>query len=232
MPLSHSEPLQQLHPDLFTVEHHAWQGPLHVQLRMTCVRVDGQLLLHSAVPIDDALAAELTALGPVAHIVAPNKFHHLFARAAAERFGEATFWAAPGLRKKIKGLPDGPTLGEDDAPWAHAFAPFPLRGNRFIGETAFYHRPSRSLVCTDAFFNVVEPEPSWLSRMVFGAIGVRGPHRMSRPFKLFSRDRAAMKASLEALLLLELDRIIMAHGSIVEEAPADALRQAAAWLLD
>ena len=48
---------------------HAFMG-LHVGARMTVVKLSsGGLLLHSPVPVDDALAAELAVLGEVTHIV-------------------------------------------------------------------------------------------------------------------------------------------------------------------
>ena len=39
---------------------------------------DGRLFLHSPIAPSDDLAREVEALGPVAYLVAPNKFHHLF----------------------------------------------------------------------------------------------------------------------------------------------------------
>ena len=48
--------------------------------RMTVVRLsDGGLFLHSPIRLDGGLRAQLDALGEVRAIVAPNRFHHLFA---------------------------------------------------------------------------------------------------------------------------------------------------------
>ena len=62
--------------------------------------MDGGLWLHSPIAIDEALAGTLAELGEVRHIVAPNRFHHMFAGAAKRRYPAAALWAAPGLRKK------------------------------------------------------------------------------------------------------------------------------------
>ena len=46
--------------------------------RMTVIRLaSGQLMLHSPCNITAAIAEEISALGPVAHIVAPGNFHHM-----------------------------------------------------------------------------------------------------------------------------------------------------------
>ena len=49
---------------------------------------NGSAMLYSPVPIDDALAAEIEAVGRVELVVAPNLFHHLYvpvARAISQR---------------------------------------------------------------------------------------------------------------------------------------------------
>jgi hypothetical protein len=47
--------------------------------RMVLARLhDGTLWVWSPVALDDALADEIDRLGPVGHLVSPNKLHHLF----------------------------------------------------------------------------------------------------------------------------------------------------------
>jgi hypothetical protein len=46
---------------------------------MTVVRLpDFKLLLHSPIAAAADLVRKVKALGPVAYLVAPNRFHHLF----------------------------------------------------------------------------------------------------------------------------------------------------------
>ncbi|KIG15533.1 hypothetical protein DB30_05556 [Enhygromyxa salina] len=53
---------------------------------MTVIRLDdGRLLLHSPIRCTPELREELDALGSVAFVAAPNRFHHLFARGARRR---------------------------------------------------------------------------------------------------------------------------------------------------
>lgn len=52
----------------------------------------------------------------------------------------------------------------------------------------------------------------------------------SLPERMAIRDRAAVRGNVEAILQWDFQRVIMAHGHIVERDGAQALRQAYAWL--
>ena len=95
--------LQPLGEDIWIVTAQgSMPGGVRLPLRMTVVRLpDGDLWLHSAVPIDDALQAELAALGEVAHVVVPNLFHNLSAATAMGQFPAAQLHAPTGLRAKF-----------------------------------------------------------------------------------------------------------------------------------
>ena len=72
--------MRQLHSDLWTRDAPQRFFGVEVGARMTVVRLPGpRLLLHSPVPAAPELLREVEALGPVAYLVAPNKFHHLSA---------------------------------------------------------------------------------------------------------------------------------------------------------
>ena len=69
--------------------------------RMVVARLaDGGLWVWSPIELDDGLAGELAALGPVRHLVEPNKLHHLPLAAWAERYPEAQLHPPPGLAPK------------------------------------------------------------------------------------------------------------------------------------
>lgn len=97
-----SELKQIARQDLWIVDHpQRMPGGWRMDTRMSVLRLpDGALWLHSVVPIDDALAAQLDALGPVRHLVAPNLLHHLYLGPAQQRWPEAHTWAPPGLSDK------------------------------------------------------------------------------------------------------------------------------------
>jgi hypothetical protein len=50
-----------------------------VGTRMTVIRLaDGSLFVHSPIHLDDEIRASVDRLGPVRHVVAPNRYHHLY----------------------------------------------------------------------------------------------------------------------------------------------------------
>jgi len=72
--------LEKLAENIWTVASNHLFLALHVGTRMTVVRLaNGGLWLHSPVAMSAQLQQELDALGPVAHIVCPNLYHHVYA---------------------------------------------------------------------------------------------------------------------------------------------------------
>src|SRR5690606_38151617 len=106
----------------------------------------GHLLLYSPVPIDDALAAALEDLGPVAHLVAPSGSHHLHAGAAQVRWPEARLWGSPALPDKRPDLRFDAVLADADGAFEGVIDVTVLRGIPRLQEAVFLHRPSRSLL--------------------------------------------------------------------------------------
>ena len=61
--------------------------------RMAVVRLsDGSAWVWSPVALSDELSNSVEAIGPVRHIVSPNKIHHLFLAEWGERWPEARKW--------------------------------------------------------------------------------------------------------------------------------------------
>lgn len=216
--------VRPLAPDLWEVEQHIRFG-LHIRRRMVVVRLaDGGLWLHSPIPLDDALARELAALGLVAHVVAPNCFHHISADATKKRYPDAILWAAPGLADKRRDVTFDRTLAED-MDWGPTLAAVHLRGAPTINEFVFHHAPSRTLICTDVLHNI-QHEPSRLTRLLYRALGVHGRLGHSRYYRRLTRDRAAMDASLDRVLAWPIEQVVMAHGDVVTAIDPDHLRAA------
>jgi hypothetical protein len=224
--------LRPLAPDVWeALDDLSLPGGLHFPVRMTVVRLpDGGVWLHSPIALDDALAESIARIGPVRAIVAPNRLHHFFLAAAAQRFPDAQVWAAPGLREKVGGLPAGPTLLEDTPDWAEHIAPFALEGVPWMSEVMFLHRPSGTALATDLFFHITAPA-NWGSRLFFRLIGVLGRPKQSPIVRMQTRDRAAAGSSLERLLAERPARFVVAHGPPITEDVDAQVRAACAWML-
>ena len=69
--------------------------------RMVVARLaNGELFLWSPTKLDGELRAEIDALGPVRHLVSPNKLHYAHIAAWKRIYPEATAWASPGVRER------------------------------------------------------------------------------------------------------------------------------------
>lgn len=206
------------------------QAGFHLPVRMTVIRLaDGGLWLHSPVAIDDATAAELDALGPVRHIVAPSLLHHLFARAACERWPAAQLHAPASLAAKQPALTIGRPLAEDGR-WPEITI-VAIAGAPKIDEHVFLHRPSGTLIVTDLLFNV-HAVPGLLSPLILRMVGAWKRLAQSRIWRSMVKDRAAASASARRVMAHEFHRLVPAHGLIVEDADThERVGAALRWML-
>lgn len=193
---------------------------------MTVLRgEDGALTLVSPVRFDEALAAEVAALGEVRAIVGPNLYHHLYLRSALEHFPKAELFLAPGLAEKRPNLPRSHPLDGRGSPLGPQIQSLPVEGSPKMSEVTFVHLPSRTLVVTDLFFNVVKPA-SFMTAFYLSLTGTNGRFVQSRLWRFVVKDEAAHRASVEALLTRPLERIVMAHGEVFSPPGLpDAARQ-------
>jgi hypothetical protein len=207
-------------------------GMFPIGTRMTVVRLSGgELWLCSPIEIDDELAASLDALGPVAHLVGPNRFHHLYLGAARERYSAAELHLAPGLACKRTDLGDARTLSSD-APesWRDDLDQRVLDGVPTFNEVAFFHRASRTLILTDHLFHLDDPCPA-VARALGTLLGVRrAPGFPLDARLLFVKDRPALARSVNAVLEWDFDRIVLTHGSIVKTGGRAAMEHAYRFL--
>jgi hypothetical protein len=222
-------PVAPVDSGLWDLERRArMPGGLILPTRTTVVRLpDGGLVVISPPPVECGGLESLDALGRVRHVVVSNAFHHLNARAFLERYPEARFWAAPGLFRRVAGLPSGTELAPGlRTPWSDAIDHAVLQATDEVSEVALFHRESASLVLTDLAFNMASfaraiDRIGW--RLNGAPIGF-GHSRTAR--MLLLRDRKATKAFLERVLEWPFRRILVAHGDIVESDAIGVFRRA------
>lgn len=184
---------------------------MRMPARATVLRLaDGGVVLHSPLRIDEAMAAEIDALGPVKAILAPNTMHWMFARAAKERFPEATLYGAPGLEKKLDEFTPLPA----DGFVAEGLRSFLIAGAPRMNEHVFLYR--RTLVVSDLVMNI-QRDFSVLMSLFMRLNGVHGRFAHSRMWKIMGADRAAMARSLATIADWDFDRIVPAHGDVKDD---------------
>jgi hypothetical protein len=225
-------PLRPLAEDLWVAERLQTFYGLPVGTRMTVLRLSGErLLLHSPVALDSELRAELDSIGRVRYAVAPNRVHHLYAGEVAKVYPGARLWVAPGLERKRPDLAFVAVLG-DEAPeeWREEVRQVFFRGRPYENEVVFLHRASRTLILCDLAFNFGPgaAAPTRLLMKLLRSYGRFGPSKLD---PLLIRDRDAARKSLESILAWDFDRVVVAHGDVLESGGREALRAGYAWLL-
>jgi len=189
-------------------------GGVVMPISSTLIRLsDRTLLLYSPVAISDEDVAEIKAEGEVAHVVAPNLYHHLYVKPATELWPTATIHGAPGLAAKRADLKFDRELGS--APIDSSIDVEVIGGAPRINETLVFHRPSGTLLCADFLFNVTAPA-NLMTRLVLAMMGVGGRElRQSRLWNVLTKDKAAARASIDRVLGWPITSVVPSHGDEV-----------------
>jgi hypothetical protein len=206
-------------------------GGMLLPSRATIVRVrDGSLAIHSPLAIDDDAAKSIDALGDVRAIVAPSCVHWMFVAGAKKRYPKARLYGPPGLEKKLKGIPfdrlpeEGNIKGLGDEIVVKR-----IQGVPYMTEHSFLHEPSRSLIVTDLMFNVHDCQ-GFMMKLFFKMVGTWGKTAQSRFWRFLVRDRAAAAKSALEVLAWDFERIVVAHGEVVDCDARERARDALAWM--
>ncbi len=190
----------------------------------------GDLVLWSPVPMTPARKAAVEALGPVAHLYAPNTFHHLWLGEWAAAFSDARVHAPAGLAKKRPDLRIDRVVGAAPEPaFAGVIDEVPIAGFR-LEETALVHLGACTAVVADLVHNIGRPEGTW-TKLYTQAGGFYDRVALSRVIRwtAFS-DRPAARRSVDALLARRFERLVVGHGDPIEADATSALSAAYAWL--
>lgn len=203
---------------------------LHVGTRMTVVRLpSGALWVHSPVALTGELEDEIRSLGPVAHVVAPNLYHHLYAGPMAKTFPDAKLYARPRLRSKCQDLHIDADLQESSASeFEDVFDVVRIAGT-MLDEVVFVHRPTRTLISADLIENF-ETSPHLLTRLYLKVGGIHGKPGVNRLMRPLIRKRSHTREAIERLMKSDFDRIVVSHGDIMQGAGPDAIRDAYTWM--
>lgn len=190
----------------------------------------GGLLVHSPGRLDDEIREAVERLGPVRAMIAPNRFHHVFVGHWRDAYPDAELHMAPGLASKRTDL-EGATILTDTAAtlWAADIEQHVWAGIPKIGEVVFVHKPSRTLLNTDMMHNV-HHEPQWFARTAWRLMGSYGRFGPSRLERWFTKDRNALRASVDRVLSWDFDRVTVAHGEILETGGKDRVREGWNWV--
>ena len=240
------EPLNTLKPvgeDLWIVDgpvvRMAYFGvSIPFPTRMVVARLsNGGLFLWSSIEPDGGLREEIDALGPVRHLVSPNKIHYAHIGGWKRIYPEATVWASPGVRERAASQRidvsfDADLRDEPDPTWREDLDQLVFRGSRFMEEVVFFHRKTRTLVLADLIENFEPEKMGGAYRWLVRAAGAADPDGKA-PIDLrltFAGRKDEARASFGRILAWEPDKVILAHGRWYSRNGSAELRRAFRWL--
>jgi hypothetical protein len=203
--------------------------------RMTIVRLArGDLWLHSPTAPTTGMRAEIDALGPVRHLIAPNKLHYWWIGDWKTAYPGALACAAPGVRMRAarRAIVFDRDLGTDaDAAWAGEIDQVLVPGS-FMTEVVFRHRRSGTLILADLIenFEADKVKSRWL-RLVMRLAGVMHPRGATpRDLRLtFLGHRQAVRRAVEIMIGWQPRPIILAHGRCYDADAVAELERAFRW---
>jgi hypothetical protein len=215
-----------------------WLGTTPVRfigLRLTATMAvlrlsDGSVLVYSPAALTPERRVQVAALGPVAHLYAPNLHHHLHLGDWAAAFPAARVHGPRGLQKKRPDLRIDRIHGESPEPaFAGVIDEIPIDGFR-LQETALFYRPAQTLVVADLVHNVGRPTHGW-TRAYARMMGFYDRVALSRAIRWGAfPDRKAARRSIDDLLGRPFDRLVVGHGAPLAAGGRDAVAATYGWL--
>jgi len=222
-------------------------GGTDVGCKSVIVRLkSGALWVHSPVGLDAEMRKTIDALGEVRHVVTSNTEHTKWAADWICGYPGATGWACPGLRERkpevgwqrslaeLLDAPNGLTSrvppaeweGEIDLCWLQDQVP--LLGKPFFNEVVFCHRPSRTLIVTDLWWNYPSsadlppgvPPPTKATKL-----WKAGMDLIYRPVYNGLMRTSTWGDSIRTVLGWDFDYVAPCHGEPVAEKGKQVLRE-------
>ncbi|MBR8837519.1 MAG: DUF4336 domain-containing protein [Stigonema ocellatum SAG 48.90 = DSM 106950] len=217
--------LREIDNNIWVAEQPLKYWGLEVGTRMTVIRLPtNELIVISPIRTDSTTIHQLNEIGNVAYIIAPNLYHHLFVSDFKAIYPEAQLWIAPGLDSKKPLLSADRVITNDrgkiteqlDYLLFDGFKVLDLSGPSILNEFVFFHKSSRTLILTDTAFHFNDSFPlkTRLAAKLFGVYDQLIPSVLE---KVATREKEKVKNSVQKILCWDFNRVIMAHGSIIED---------------
>lgn len=197
---------------------------------------DGALWVWSPVALTPELQRAIKKLGQPAHLVSPNKIHHLYLQDWQAAWPDARIWGPQTTISKRNDLTFEDAL-EDTAPadWQNVIDQAWFRGSAFMDEIVFYHIPSRTAILADLSENF-DPKflaahwPGWKSKVarLWGIVEGKGYAPLEWRWSFLSRG--PLRAAKQKVLNWKPDKVVMAHGTWQSSDGLRFLERAFRWM--
>lgn len=201
--------------------------------RMAVARLSsGQVWVWSPIALTVELAGAVEAIGPVGHIVSPNKLHHLYLGEWKDRWPDARLYAPPGLAGKKKQLHfDAELQDQPDGAWASDIDQMVFHGSIYLTEVVFLHRASRTAIFGDLIQRFPERSVKGLKGMMMRLGGIVGPQGSTpSDWRISFLSRDAARAARRRVLDWKPEQLLIAHGECATAGATEIIAGALAWI--
>ena len=196
---------------------------------------NGGLWIWSPVKLSPPLRSAVNQLGPVHHLVSPNKLHHLYLREWKNAYPEASLWGPQSTIRKCAGLnfqvalrdqPPPEWLGEIDQAW--------FCGSFAMDEIVFLHRPTGTAIVADLIQTFsdrfLNEHWGWLGFLA--RLDGLTENKACAPleWRLSFLNRAPARRARDKVLRWNCERVIVAHGELPQSNGHSVLVKSFRWL--
>ena len=206
-------------------------------IRMTVIRLsDGNLTLYSPTPYNRALHNQVTELGTIRYLVAPNVAHWMYVKGWQDAVPQARTFAVKGLSSRSQVQNSGLRIDHEVEEKGRQFGQeieVVLISAPHFQEVVLFHHPTRTLILADLVQNFEPERLPFGIRMIGAAIGVTSPDGRAplylRLLILLNKTEAVQAA--QRLVDFGPERVIFAHGKWFDSQATYQLRRSFRWLL-
>jgi hypothetical protein len=230
--------LEQVAQSLWVVEgavvsFHGFAYPT----RSVIVGLDsGVLWVWSPVGLTVSLRQEIDALGPVGHLVSPNKLHHLYLAEWHQAYPAALLWGpASTLRRHGSLTFQPPLIDQPPLAWRDEIDQAWFRGSLYLDEIVFLHRASRTAIFADLIQTFTDAflRAHWRpwQRALAGPGGiVAAKAQAPLDWRLSFINRKLTRTARDKVVGWNCDRVIVAHGAWPRSDGSAFLKRSLSWL--
>jgi hypothetical protein len=202
--------------------------------RMTVIKLrNSHLWIHSPGKLNQVLKEQLSGLGTVKYLIAPNKLHHLFLPEWISEYPDAKCYAAPGLIKKRPDIEFEKELSNSAVKeWQDEIEQIIFQGSPFMEEAVFFHVSSKTLILTDLIENFSPSAFNWWQKPIAWLTGIISPNgKTPIDWRLsFVFGKAKARVALDKMVAWKPTNIIISHGECLFGNGLEFLKQSFEWL--
>jgi hypothetical protein len=229
--------LEQIHDSLWVAEGEivSFFGIAYPTRSVIARLKNGDLWIWSPVKLTAALRFEVDRLGPIRHLVSPNKLHHLYLQEWKEAYPKAQLWGPQTTIKKRPDIKFREALMDSPPPdWFADIDQAWFRGSFAMDEIVFLHRPSATAIVADLIQtfsdHFLREHWGWL-RFLARLDGLTQDQACAPlEWRLSFINRAPARRARDKVLSWNCRRVIVAHGEWARANGNAFLARSFRWL--